>query len=351
MRDLAKIATIQKIESIPNYDRVELATVENYPVIVQKGQFAVGDLCVYVFYDTLLPIKPEFEFLRKNSYSKLYNMFRIRNMKMCGVYSSGLVLPLSVLPKALYQMDDDVTDILGVKKYDPEALVEATQRKKHSRLWYWIMKLFKRKKAEYPVAKSDEINVEKIFGYLFGKHPCTPFYVTEKMEGQSGTWLLNKKKYRVYSHNAERSTKDNNTWAMVGKMYDIENILRSEKTEYAIQGEICGGSIQKNIYRFSQYRLFVFKVTEVKTGKALQFKELVEFCKKHNLEMVPVLYTSKQLYPTVDEMLADCEGVSVYGDNVPREGLVWRSMTDQNIGCKCKSRKYQMWFSGNKETE
>lgn len=64
LRDLSIIAKIQEINPIPNYDRVELATVENYPVIVQKGLYRPGDLCVYVFYDTLLPVRKEFESLR-----------------------------------------------------------------------------------------------------------------------------------------------------------------------------------------------------------------------------------------------------------------------------------------------
>ena len=37
-RELAIVTRVQKIESIPNYDRVVKATIENYPVIVQKDQ-------------------------------------------------------------------------------------------------------------------------------------------------------------------------------------------------------------------------------------------------------------------------------------------------------------------------
>ena len=49
MRELAKISTIQNLEPIKGKDRIELATVENYPVIIQKGIYKEGDLVVYIF--------------------------------------------------------------------------------------------------------------------------------------------------------------------------------------------------------------------------------------------------------------------------------------------------------------
>jgi len=365
-RDLAIVTRVQKIEPIPNYDRVVKATIENYPVIVQKDQFKEGDLCVYVREDSLLPVKPEFEFLRKNSYSKLYNGFRIRNMKMCGMYSSGIAFSLSILPEGFQPEEgDDVTDLLEVRKYDPEELQEMVQvqNKVKNQILLFLMrfkwfrklyaKLFGKKVRQYPetVQKSDETNIEKLFNSYKTQRPDEEFYVTEKMEGSAGAWMLygKRRKYLVFSHNAICSSKDNNTWAKVGRMYNLEKILRSEKRNLCIQGEVCGPNIQKNIYGFDDLRLFVYKVTDVDTGEALNYRDLVNFCSKHDLDMVPVLYENRLLLDTLDDMLKDCEGKSVLAD-VPREGLVWRSMIDQNIGFKCKSRAYQLWFAGNKET-
>lgn len=365
-RELAIVTRVQKIEPIPNYDRVVKATIENYPVIVQKDQFKEGDLCVYIGYDTLLPIKPEFEFLRKNSYSKLYNGFRIRNMKMCGMYSSGIAFNLSILPEGFQPNEgDDVTDLLGVQKYDPEELqgvVQVQNKHKNPILLFlmrfrWFRKLYAKvvgkNVKQYPetVQKSDETNIEKLFNAYKAQRPGEEFYATEKMEGSAGAWMLygKRRKYLVFSHNTIRSSKDNNTWAKVGRMYNLEKILRSEKRNLCIQGEVCGPSIQKNIYGFNDLRLFVYKVTDVDTGKALNFDELVEFSVKHDLDMVPLIRVNAKLPDTLDEVLKDCEGTSMLAD-VPREGVVWRSMTDQRIGFKAKSRNYQLWFVGNKET-
>lgn len=73
------------------YDRIVLATVLGWTVIVQKD-FKVGDEIVFAEIDSVFPEKPEFEFLRSKK-------FRIKTMKMGGVISQGIVFPLSILPK------------------------------------------------------------------------------------------------------------------------------------------------------------------------------------------------------------------------------------------------------------
>lgn len=369
VRDLAIIAKVQKIEGIPKYDKVVKATIENYPVIVQKDQFKEGDLCVFVFYDTVLPVKPEFEFLRKSSYSKLYDGFRIRNMKMCGMYSSGIAFGLDILPEGFQpSLGDDVSDMLGIRKYDPEELqgrAQVQHGKKKSPVMLFLLrfrlfrKLYKRihgkQVTTYPetVHKSNETNIEKTFSKLKEQYPDEKYYVSEKMEGSAGAWMLygKRRKYLVFSHNVIRPTKDNNTWAQVGRKYKLESILRGEKRNLCIQGEICGPSIQGNIYNFPDYRLFVYKVTDTDTGIPLQYVELERFCRCNMLTMVPVLEVDVVLPDTLDEVLAGCEGKSLYDAKIPREGLVWRGMRDQELGFKAKSRTYQLWFAGNKETE
>lgn len=68
MRNLASIKTISDIIPIEGKDRIVLATVDGWSVIVKKDEFKVGDKCVYVEIDSVLPEKPEFEFLRKKQF-------------------------------------------------------------------------------------------------------------------------------------------------------------------------------------------------------------------------------------------------------------------------------------------
>lgn len=373
MRDLAKISRIQNIEAIEGKDRIELATVENYPVIVGKDEYKVGDLVTYISYDVVLPMRPEFEFLRARCWSKLYQGFRIRNMSMAGVYSSGIVFPLSILPKGTKIVEGlDVSEILGVVKYDPEAMkeVQVLKEQKHGALfhylcrfrWFRYFAIGKKRTAVVPypstVKKSDEENIEKMFNHLQAQHPVARWVCTEKMEGQSGTWMLygKRRKYLVYSRNTARNPNGDGNWERLGRALDLEKILRSESTNYAIQGEICGPGIQRNIYGFPEHRLFVFKITNTDNGYVLPHKDMVAFCARHNLQTVPVLAEDIPLPQTLKKILDDCQGNSVFkhqttGKKVMREGVVWKSVTDSTLSFKAKSRTYAAWFESKNETE
>ena len=113
MRRLATIQKILDLKPIPNADNILCATVQGWELVVKKDEFKIGDLCVYIEIDSIVPDKPEFEFLRDRK-------FRVKTIKLRKQISQGLALPLSILPQGKYKEDDDVTEILGVIKYDPE---------------------------------------------------------------------------------------------------------------------------------------------------------------------------------------------------------------------------------------
>lgn len=100
MRKLARIEEITNINPIPGADAIELATVKGWNVVVKKDEFKMGDKCVYFEIDSFLPVKPEFEFLRKSSYKKLGDGtggFRLKTIKFRGQISQGLALPVHIL--------------------------------------------------------------------------------------------------------------------------------------------------------------------------------------------------------------------------------------------------------------
>ena len=67
-RELCYVVEINDIQPIPNYDRVELATVNGWHIIVQKNQFKVGDKAIYFEVDSKVPESAEFDFLAKRKY-------------------------------------------------------------------------------------------------------------------------------------------------------------------------------------------------------------------------------------------------------------------------------------------
>lgn len=354
MHELATISKIQDIQPIPDKDRIVLATVENYHSIVKKDEFKPGDKVIYVYYDAILPVRPEFEFLRKRCWSEKFQGFRIRPMKMGDAVSEGLVLPLSLIPGGeRLAVGTVVTGMLGIRRCDPDAQAPKIQPK---RRWWMrypamrkLMKLLgfpKETKAKgYPdgIPKSDEENIEKCWDRV--KDMKTDFIVTEKMEGTAAMYVLDKRKrLHTYSHNWE--TNGEGIWGEVARKNNIEagllKVLRKMKERIAIEGEICGPGIQKNIYGFDKPRLFLYSAYDADTGRRLSYPELLKTASIMEVEKVPYIKTSRVL-GSVEEMLKDAEGTSLFGKDVPREGLVWRT-EDGNVHFKCKSRPYKVWF-------
>jgi tRNA-binding EMAP/Myf-like protein len=122
-RKLASIRTITDIQPIPNADSIEVVSIGGWKVVSKKGEYNVGDMCVYCEIDSFLPVLPQYEFLRKSSYKKMSDGtegFRLKTIKLRGQVSQGLVLPISILPegKTLFE-GMDVTDVLSITKYEP----------------------------------------------------------------------------------------------------------------------------------------------------------------------------------------------------------------------------------------
>src|ERR1700744_3519324 len=113
MRKLASIQMIRSLEPIEGADAIEKATVLGWQLVVKKGEFRVGDLCIYCEIDSVMPDRPEFEFLRPRG-------MRIKTIRLRGQVSQGICLPVSILPAGtVLEENIDCTDILEITKYEP----------------------------------------------------------------------------------------------------------------------------------------------------------------------------------------------------------------------------------------
>lgn len=162
MRKLASIQRIKSIEPIANADAIMKATVLGWQLVIKKGEFKPGDLCIYVEIDSILPDRLEFEFLRNKN-------FRIRTIKLRGQVSQGICFPLHILPNNI-QVDEgvDVTDVLNIVKYEPPVPVNMQG----------VMK------GPFPsfIPKTDETRVQ-VLQELLNTHRGSLCYITEKLDG------------------------------------------------------------------------------------------------------------------------------------------------------------------------
>lgn len=120
-RKLASIRKVENVIPIEGADMIEVSVVGGWKVVTKKGEFKPGDLAIYCEVDSFLPIKEEFEFLRKSSYKKMGEQegFRLKTIRLRGQLSQGLLLPASQEVLSLYKEGDDVTELLGIVKYEP----------------------------------------------------------------------------------------------------------------------------------------------------------------------------------------------------------------------------------------
>ena len=88
IRQLAYVAVVDAVTPIEGYDRVELAHVGGWTIVVGKGEFHAGDPAIYFEIDSKLPeVEPfiNMEFLTKKHY-------KIKTQKMCRCLSQGLLM-------------------------------------------------------------------------------------------------------------------------------------------------------------------------------------------------------------------------------------------------------------------
>jgi hypothetical protein len=124
-REMAKVVTIDTITPIKKADRLELATVGGWTVIVKKGEFTQGQKVIYCEIDAMLPITyPDFKFLgdRRDNLRDVDGVLyaRLKTMRMRGELSQGLIVPL---PENIAEIEVDTAKKLGVLKYvDPKEI-------------------------------------------------------------------------------------------------------------------------------------------------------------------------------------------------------------------------------------
>lgn len=101
-RVLASVRKIKEIRPIEGADKIVCAVVDGWELVTQKSNnFQAGDLVIYFEIDSLLPLVPEFEWLAPYKVSAKNSVngegYRLKTIKLRGILSQGLVLPVESL--------------------------------------------------------------------------------------------------------------------------------------------------------------------------------------------------------------------------------------------------------------
>lgn len=309
MRKLATIQKIKSLEPIENADSIEKATVLGWQLVVKKGEFSVGEACVYCEIDSLFPNLEPFAFLKPRG-------MRIRTVRLRGQISQGICFPLSILPKG-YPIEEgaDVTEVLGIQKYEP--VLPAS-------LSGLVKGMFPRF-----IPKTDETRVQ-VLQELLNKYEGETCYVAEKLDGSSVTYYLKDDEFGVCSRNLELlETPDNSFWIVARKL-DIENKLRMLGSNYALQGELIGGGVQGNKYNLKEQTVHFFNVFDIDQYTYLDYYQFVGVIQQLGVTSVPILDHSFTLTSDINGLVDMAGGKSVLNLAVWREGIVIRPLVEKN---------------------
>lgn len=387
-RELAYVARVTEIVPIEGADRVEVAKIQGWTCMVAKGAFQVGDLGVFFEADSKVPEKEPFLFMEKRHYK-----VKVQKFFKGTVISDGLLMSFADFgwKDGKYTEGDFLTKELGItyaEAEDNKRKANSTNKYKkmaqrHPKLFQnpIIKKIYKTnfgkkilflffgkkkdKKGGWPVgrfpgvSKTDQERCENMIWVLSDK---TPFIVTQKCDGTSGTFILErkgKKKFEFYvcSRNVRMESPaqecfygNNNYYWDAAIKYDIENKMKQyllthpNITFVCWQGEICGPGIQKNPQSLSELHLFCFHWTDSLNGR-IDIREAKKYWDAFNMETVPIVSEEYIMPDDFEDFKKTADGYydpSVCEGNTecPREGFVYYKTTEPTFSFKNVSREY-----------
>ena len=354
-RKLASIQRIENIEPIEGADRIMLATVLGWKTIVRKDEFEIGDHCVYIEIDSMLPdADSAFHFLTRKSESKEPKNYRLKTIRMRGTLSQGLAMPLTSFPvltvvmkiKGTFRTGTDITEALNIVQYEPPELSSPDSG---------VMP-FSRKMHAFPkhlVPATDEMRLQSVPAVLDELQDGDRISITEKLDGTSATYMVTREKYkflwfrfgsrfdhwicsrgRRVQHNAPNHKtiqvklnvyhEQNNHYSVTDK---LEDFLKSTGRTLAIQGEIVGPKIQSNPLNYQSRDFYVHNIYDVDERRHLNPSEMYLVAQKFGLKPVPHISTHEHTFSSeVPANTVDWWLTSVAEDlDANQEGIVIRA--------------------------
>lgn len=327
MRHLATVQRIADLQPIEGADKIEKIKINDWWCVSEKGNFQIGDLAIYFEIDSLMPVdNPAWGFLSKGSKPKTMNVdgkeyigYRLKTVKLRGQLSQGLALPVEVLRNQGYfksvtkNEGDDVTEELGIVKYEPPIPAQLTGKVK----------------GNFPgfLPKTDEERIQNC-GYVLGRNQGIPMYVTEKLDGSSFTFYHHNTNTEgdhvgVCSRNLELLDTEGNTFWAMAKKYKLDEVV---PTGFAVQGEVVGEGIQQNPLKLKGQDLFIYNIYDIVDGVYLDFNDFIRHSVEWGLKTVPIIDADFVFDETtsVESLLKLAEGKSLLSESSAREGIVIR---------------------------
>ena len=346
------VARINEIKPIPGADNIEQGVIGGWNCIIQKGQYAEGGLVVVATTDAVIPqdlsdAMNVTNYLRKGQ--------RVRTVKLRGVYSECLIIPLNIASKVTgyantkWDEGEDMMDVLKIFKYEPPAVqIQLSSGRKiryHQNPNFTVYHKFPNlKNVAGLFTEEDNIQItRKIHGTnarygIVKKRKLSIWDRFKKLVRLADEWI--EYEYVYGSHNVEKGSDtqgfySTDVWREVADKYQIKEKLWAFVKKYTptevgsgvvVYGEIYGPGIQKNYdYGLKELEFAGFDI--VWNGEYLSTEgtyltmigKPTNFIGGVDLPHVPVLYNGNWSQEIQDKFTFNN---FIEGTKVPHEGIV-----------------------------
>ena len=337
------VATINEIKAIPNADNIEQVVVGGWNAITKKGEFKEGDLTVIATTDAVIP-EAFSEKMGVTSY--LRKGGRVRTVKLRGVYSECLIIPMTYVQGVKRVEGADCMEMLGIYKYEPpvKQIQLASGRKikwRDNQNFHIYYKFPNLKNVEGMFTEEDLVEItRKVHGtnarYGIVKKSKLSFWdKVKKFFRLADKWI--DYEYIYGSHNCEKGSDSQgfystDVWRTVAEKYDIKeklwSYIKNRNVEIGegiiLYGEIYGAGIQKNYeYGLTDIEFAGFDVKL--RGEYLSTYDAWNLVKDHlKLPYVEILHYGDWTQEIQDKFTFNN---FIEGTKVPHEGIVIKYFT------------------------
>ena len=340
------VGKVTDIKPIDGADNIELVVVNGWNCISKKGEYTVDDLAVIATTDAVIPLALSDEigvtnYLRKGG--------RVRTIKLRGVYSECLIIPLhdAMDPKSMNSEGKDMMDELDIYKYEPPVrqVQLAGGRKvkyKDNPNFHVYYKFPNLKNVPGLFTEDDLVEItRKIHGTnarygIVLKNKLSLWDRFKKLIRVADKWIDYEFVYG--SHNVEKGSDtqgfyDTDVWRTIADELNIKSKLwkyvkslsspEEVGTGLIIYGEIYGKGIQKNYeYGLDDIKFAGFDVEM--NGGYLETADAFAWIKTLDLEYVPILAKGNWSQELQDKYTFN---QFIDGTKVPYEGIVIKHIT------------------------
>jgi RNA ligase (TIGR02306 family) len=362
------VARINEIKEIPGADNIEQGVIGGWNCIIKKGEYKVDDLVVVATTDAVIPVELS-DAMGITNY--LRNGGRVKTVKLRGVYSECLIIPITYIQGTKRYEGFDAMEMLGIFKYEPPAtqiqLSSGRKIKYHQNPNFTVYHKFPNlKNVAGLFTEEDTVQITlKLHGTnarygIVKKRKLSYWDEIKKFLGFANEWI--EYEYVYGSHNVEKGSDSQgfystDVWREVADKYRIKEKLwafvkKQTPTEIGsgvvVYGEIYGPGIQKNYdYGLQELEFAGFDIMldgkYLTTGGAYIVMGMSNdsFISGINLPHVPVLYNGLWSQEIQDKFTFNN---FIEGTKIPHEGIVIKHTSgERSKVAKCINPQYLIY--------